>query len=199
MNVHGAARSLQLDVRAVGQRRGLRGVAQDGAFDRSLLRCVIRKAPHRGCPRPVTQFLRPNRSARTSRSANRTTEILTGVVFCISHSGLDSTARALPFRSLWRASGLQVTPDCKNPFVPEKLHRFFGPCAALPFSRWLRPHKMLPGKRGHVLYVERGRTPYRGDGTCQEACEKVRWKKASEPGPQEFQKKIRFARVASLI
>jgi hypothetical protein len=58
---------------------------------------------------------------------------------------------------------------------------------------------MLPGKRGHVLYVEPGCTPYRGDGTCQEACEKARSKKASEPESQEFQKKIRFARVASLI
>jgi hypothetical protein len=58
---------------------------------------------------------------------------------------------------------------------------------------------MLPGKRGHVLYVEPGCAPYRGDGTRQEACEKARSKKASEPEPQEFQKKIRFARVASLI
>jgi hypothetical protein len=63
----------------------------------------------------------------------------------------------------------------------------------------LRPRKVLPGKRGHVLYVEPGCTPYRGDGTCQEILENARSKKASEPEPQEFQKQIRFARVASLI
>src|ERR1700687_4413299 len=135
---------------------------------------------------------------RTSRSANRTTEILTSVVFCISHSRIGLHCAGSVIRSLCRTSGLQVTPDSKNPFVPEKLHRFFGRCAAFPFSRWLHPQKVLPGKRGRVLYVERGRTPYRGDGMCQEACEKARSKKASEPEPQEFQKKIRFAGVASL-
>src|SRR6266436_7194375 len=32
----------------------------------------------------------------------------------------------------------------------------------------LRPRKVLPGKRGHVLYVEPGCTLGRGYGTCQE-------------------------------